>query len=255
MLDYKSVGEIIHHKGLRLVLVGGMPSPWSQAAKTIFEVKGLDYVAAPQKVGDKNEELADWSGERGAPVVAWSDEKPIHRWTDILHLAERLSPAPALIPADALQRALMFGFSNELLGELGIVWNRRLQMFSPIVEAGNAPEGITRMANSYRYNHADAGLAGPRIAAGLRALSTQLSAQYARGAQYFVGDTLSALDIYWVASMNTLDPLPKERCPMPDEWRPAFTATDPQVTAALDPILLEHRDKIFTECFRDPMEF
>jgi hypothetical protein len=38
--------------------------------------------------------------------------------------------------------------------------------------------------------------------------------------------------------MNLLDPLPKEQCPMPDDWRPAFVVTDPQVSAALDPILV-----------------
>jgi hypothetical protein len=48
--------------------------------------------------------------------------------------------------------------------------------------------------------------------------------------------------------------LPKEHCPMPEGYRPGFTASDPVVRAALDPILLEHRMRIFRECFRDPME-
>jgi hypothetical protein len=47
MLAYKTPAEIIGHDGLRLVLVRGVPSPWSQAAKTILEIKSLDYVAAP----------------------------------------------------------------------------------------------------------------------------------------------------------------------------------------------------------------
>jgi hypothetical protein len=41
---------------------------------------------------------------------------------------------------------------------------------------------------------------------------------------------------------------------MPEGYRPGFTASDPVVRAALDPILLEHRMRIFKECFRDPME-
>jgi len=72
--------------------------------------------------------------------------------------------------------------------------------------------------------------------------------------KYFVGDNLSALDIYWTAFSNLLDPLPKEQNPMPDGLRRGFTATDPVVKAALDPILLEHRARIFREHFRDPME-
>ena len=54
---------------------------------------------------------------------------------------------------------------------------------------------------------ADANAAGERTAASLRALATQLKSQYARGVKYFVGDALSALDIYWTAFANLLDPL------------------------------------------------
>ena len=85
-------------------------------------------------------------------------------------------------------------------------------------------------------------------------LATQLKSQHARGARYFIGDSLSALDIYWTAFANLLDPLPKNsvRCPKP--WRPAFVATDPVIKQALDPLLLEHRARIFRQHFRDPME-
>ena len=71
---------------------------------------------------------------------------------------------------------------------------------------------------------------------------------------YFIGDALSALDIYWTAFANLLDPLPKEQCPMPDAYRPGFTVSDPVVKAALDPLLLEHRSRIFRDHFRNPME-
>ena len=46
-MEYRSFDEIKNHPGLRIVNVRGVPSPWGQAAKTIFEVKNLDYVAAP----------------------------------------------------------------------------------------------------------------------------------------------------------------------------------------------------------------
>jgi hypothetical protein len=42
------------------------------------------------------------------------------------------------------------------------------------------------------------------------------------------------------------------RCPK--AWRPAFVATDPVIKQALDPLLLEHRARIFRQHFRDPME-
>ncbi|HTY54059.1 MAG TPA: hypothetical protein VMB26_02600 [Candidatus Binataceae bacterium] len=255
MFEYRTVREVIDNPGLRIVLVKGMPSPWGQAAKTIFEVKHLDYVAAPWLVGESNDEIVEWGGEASAPVVAWGKEAPIHRWVDILYLAERLAPKPSLIPTDAMQRVLMFGLSHEICGEMGIGWNRRLQLFAPAFASGSPPPAVSVMGSKYRYNEGDAKRAGERTAASLRALTAQLKSQYARGVKYFAGDALSALDIYWTAFANLLDPLPKEQCPMPEAWRPGFTVSDPVVKAAMDPLLLEHRSKIYREHFRDPMEF
>jgi hypothetical protein len=254
MLQYRSFEEIIDHPGLRIVLVKGMPSPWGQAAKTIFEIKGLEYVPAPWQPGGANEDIVSWSGEASGPIVAWAKEKPIHRWIDILYLAERLAPKPSLLPADATQRALMIGLSHEICGEMGIGWNRRLQLFAPAFASGSPPAGVSRMGSKYGYNESDAKVAGERTAASLKALATQLKSQYARGIHYFTGDCLSALDIYWAAFANLLDPLPKEQCPMPEAYRPGFTVSDPVVKAALDPLLLEHRSRIFREHYRNPME-
>ena len=72
MLQYRSLEEIINHPGLRIVLVKGMPSPLGQAAKTIFEIKHLDYVAAPWRPGEANEAIVAWGGENSAPIVAWA---------------------------------------------------------------------------------------------------------------------------------------------------------------------------------------
>ena len=55
MIQYRPIEEVINHSGLRLVLVQGMPSPWGQAAKTIFELKQLDFVVGPQEMGGPNE--------------------------------------------------------------------------------------------------------------------------------------------------------------------------------------------------------
>src|SRR6185437_15767608 len=186
MLEYRSFEEIRRHPGLRIVLVKGTPSPWGQAAKTIFEVKGLDYIAAPWMPGEPNTEIVAWGGEASAPIVAWADEKPIHRWIDILYLAERLAPQPAMLPADATQRALMVGLSHEICGERGLGWNRRLQIFAPMLGAESPPEGIVRMGAKYGQNERDVQLAGQRNAASLRALAAQLKAQYARGVQFFI---------------------------------------------------------------------
>ncbi len=255
MLQYDSVQEVIQAPGLRLVLVRGLPSPWGQAAKTILELKGLDHIVAGLIPGGPNPELLAWSGQNSAPLVAWRDEKPLHRWLDILNLTERLAPQPALVPEDAIERALMIGLSNEICGERGIGWNRRLQMFAPMMNTSKPPAALAQMAGKYGYSTGEAALAGARIAASLTALATQLKAQHARSARFFVGDRISALDIYWTAFMNVLDPLPDALCPMPADRRAMFTAIDPQVQAALEPVLTAHRDRVFAEFFRSPMEY
>lgn len=254
MLTYLPPADIIAHPGLRIVLVRGVPSPWSQAAKTIFEVKGLPYIAAPLEVAGANAEIAAWSGQNSAPVVAWQDKKPINRWLDILRLAERLAPEPALLPADPLQRALAVGLGDEMLGEGGIAWNRRLQMFAAAAASGNTGR-LAPLIDKYGFDAAQAAAAGGRIAATLRALAAQLAAQAARGVPWLVGESLSAADIWWVAVSNILAPLPAAQCPMREASRAGFTATDPEVLAALDPALLAHRDRVFKAHFRDPMEF
>ena len=78
MFQYRGFSEIVDHPGLRIVLVQGMPSPWGQAAKTIFEIKGLDYVAAAWPPGEPNADIVAWGGDTSAPIVAWGKEKPIN---------------------------------------------------------------------------------------------------------------------------------------------------------------------------------
>jgi glutathione S-transferase len=255
MMDYSTIDEIMNGRGLRIVLVQGLPSPWAQAAKTMFEIKGLDYIAGAWQAGDANEELVAWSGIASAPIVAWNDEKPIDKWLDILNLVERIGPEPALLPADPAQRVQVVGLSNEMCGELGIGWNRRLHIFQPAMESGNPPEGVIGMSEKYRYNAKDLAAAGKRTAATLRLMTRQLETQQERGSRFFVGDRLSAVDIYWTAFMNLIDPLPAEKCPMSEDWRPMFINQDPDIADALDPVLVAHRDCIFDEYFRSPMEF
>jgi glutathione S-transferase len=85
------------------------------------------------------------------------------------------------------------------------------------------------MGSKYDYDEGAAKSASERVAGSLKALAQQLKSQYERGVRYFIGDSLSALDIYWTAFANLLNPLPKEQCPMSEALRPAFTASDPVV--------------------------
>lgn len=254
-MEYMTVAEAIESDGLRIVLVQGMPSPWSQAAKTMMEIKNLEYVTAPLVPGGTNDEIVAWAGENSAPVVAWNDQKPLTKWNDILFLLERLSPTPRMIPDIAEDRVIFFGLCHEICGELGIGWNRRLQLFGGAIASGSAPDGIKLMAGKYGHNEADVIAAGKRTAATLDVLARVLKEQHELGNEFFVGDCVSALDIYWVAFANLLDPLPADKNPMPEEFRPGFVAQDPEIKAAMDPLLFKHRDRIFDQYFRCPMEY
>ena len=257
MIEWRSLDEVMTGKGLRMVLVQGIASPWGVAAKALFDIKGVPWIAAPWLPGEANEAIVRWSGADSGPVVVWNDERPVNRWLDILYLAERIAPAPSLVPEDPTERALMIGLSFEICGERGIGWNRRLQLFEPMIESGSAPEGVLRMGAKYGYSKDAARAAKSRVIAQLGALATQLERQYSAGRHCFVGDALSALDIYFVAFMNLVSLQSVEDCPMAESWRAAYRTgmDDPAMAAAVKPILVEHRDRIFRAHFRHPLEF
>jgi|TARA_B110000977_G_scaffold169401_1_gene219345 hypothetical protein len=43
-MEYKTVEEAKNLNGLRLALTAGVPGPWSEAAKALFRIKGIDYI-------------------------------------------------------------------------------------------------------------------------------------------------------------------------------------------------------------------
>src|SRR5258706_11514547 len=124
--QYLGVEDAIKRGGLRMVVVGGVPSPWGEAAKGILHIKGIEW-AAVRLVYD-SEALKNWAGERSGPVAVYEQEPPRSGWKDILLLAERLAPEPALLPAGPAERALVLGLSHDMCGEAGLGWTRRLQM-------------------------------------------------------------------------------------------------------------------------------
>lgn len=254
-MEFIGVEELIKRDGLRIVLVKGTPSPWGQAAKAMMEYKGLNFVAAPQLPGDLNVEIVAWAGVNSGPVVAWNNNPPLNRWNDILYLLERLAPHKPLVPEDAATRVHMLGLSHEICGELGLGWNRRLSLFQPAMQSGDPPGPVQQMSRKYGYNESDVALAGQRQVAMLGVLADQLKAQQQRGCGYFVGNSITALDFYWAAFCNLFDILPPELCPIAPGFRPMFETIDPEVKAALDPILVAHRDRIMKAHFKLPMEF
>lgn len=255
MVDYIEIKEARDLPGLRLVLTAGVPGPWGEAAKALLHVKELEYVPVRQTPGASDEALRDWTAQTSAPVAVYEDERPRSGWADILFLAERLAPEPRLIPEDLEDRVRMFGLANEVCGEGGFAWQRRLMLLHPMLESGGGAGPMAAFGRKYGYSP-QAGAAAPvRTAEILTALSQQLRRQAERGSRYFIGDALSALDLYWATFAAMLEPLPENLCPMDPGLRHGYTLADPDVLKAADPLLLEHRDFIYREYLELPLDF
>ena len=253
-LKYESVEAARRMPGLRLVLTRDVPGPWGEAAKYFFAVKKLAYAPVEQIGGGENAALRAWTGQTSAPVAAWNDEPPVWAMSDILELAERLAPEPVLIPADARERVWMYGLLREITGRQGLGWSLRLMMFDANLRG--APQERGSMPGRYGYAGAGAASgAAARAAQILRLLAEQLHAQRARGSAYLVGDRLSGADLAWAAFSNMCAPLPHAQCPMSDFMRSMYTCKEPQVVEAIDPMLLEHRDRMFRERIGLPLDF
>ena len=65
----------------------------------------------------------------------------------------------------------------------------------------------------------------------------------------------TGVDIAWATFAAMVAPLPQEVCPMTRGLRRLYTATEPDLLEALDPILLDHRDHMYAKHLRTPLEF
>lgn len=252
-IPYVSVEEAITTPGLRMVVVGRIPSPWSEAAKGILHVKRIPWTAVRLAYDDPA--LKAWAGQRSAPVAMYEDEPPRSGWAEILELAERLAPMPSLMPSAAADRATAWTLAHAICGEQGLGWSRRLQL----VEAGLGgrggfhPEVAAYIGKKYGYSP-EAGAAAPaRVAELLTMLADRLKAQHARGSRYYVGEELTAVDIYSATFLALLQPLPQDVCRMDATTRSAFEFREPLTDAALDEVLLAHRQMMYRDHLALPL--
>jgi glutathione S-transferase len=251
--EYVSVEEASKRRGVRMVVVADVPSPWGEAAKGILHIKGIEWVAV--RLTYDNELLKEWAGQRSAPVLVYENERPRSGWAEILLLAERLAPVPPLLPTDPADRALAFGLAHEICGEAGLGWSRRLQLVhAGLHNAGGFPERVAKyLGKKYGYTPDAGAAAGPRVVELLGMLIARLKAQRRAGSRYYVGNSLTLTDVYSATFAALFDPLPPEQCKMDAGTRAAFASRDARTDAALDPILFEHRDRIYGEYLELPL--
>lgn len=237
---YVPIAEARNLKGLRLVMAAGVPGPWGVAAKAILDVKGLPYTPVAQVAGEPNTDLMEWTGQNNAPIIVYNDERARSGWAEILLLAERLQPEPALIPASPEQRALMLGLSHEICGEQGLGWAARLVLFILQEQAGET--GYTALKSRYSSGETLEQCVA-RVNAIVGMLERQMERQAQAGSDYLIGDSLTALDLYWMAFSNLLDPMAPDLCEMPDFYRQIGPAIVPQLSGPVPEILLAQRDR------------
>jgi glutathione S-transferase len=258
MVEYLSVEAARPMSGLRLAATAHVPGIWSEAAKGLFDAKRIPYVLVEQMVGGENKALKEWTAQASGPVAVWNDERPRSSWLELIYLAERLAPEPALIPARMEDRILMFGLTNELAGDHGFGWNMRLIAMHKVMADAKRTEFQNQvmpvLAKRYGYDAAQVDGARRQMIGIVTRLKDQLALQNQAGRDFLIGDRLSALDIYWATFAGSIDPLPPELCPnMPPEMRAGYT--DPELMALAGPALFALRDRVYRDYLTLPMAF
>lgn len=248
--QYVSVAEAIPRAGLRMVVLGKVPSPWGEAAKGFFHVKKLDWAAVRLVYDDDT--LARWAGQRSGPVVVYDDEAPRSGWAEILMLAERLAPDPPLLSLEPNERGRALALANDFCSERGLGWSRRLQLVhASVSKNGGFNERVAGyLGKKYGYDAAAADTYGPRVR---ELLGRFAAALRAAGGSYYHGESFGAVDIYSAAFMALFRPLPEAVCAMDAGARAAFEWLDDETRAALDPVLFEHRDMMYARHLQLPL--
>ncbi len=250
--EYIGVDQAIASHGLRMVVLDGVPSPWSEAAKGFFHLKRIPWVAT--RLVYDSEALKVWAGQLSAPIVAFDGEPRRSGWEEILMLAERLAPLPALLPTNADARMRALELAAKFCGPDGLGWTRRLQnVHAGLKKIGGFNERIAAyLGQKYGYTPEVGTTAGARTRELLDAFGSTLRARRAAGKEYYL-DALSAVDVYSATFMALFKPLPESVCPMNPGVRAAFEWLDAETAAAIDPILFEHRDMMYARHLELPL--
>lgn len=246
MRDYVGTEEGKAARGLRVTIVRNTPSPWGEAVKGMLHVKGLDWV--PVNFDGQDADLVNWTGEASAPVAMYEDEAPKSGAVEIMQLIERLAPEPVLVP-DGVDVAQM---TEDLLGNGGLAWSRRLQQVHVGLSGGGGFSGGVSgyLAAKYGYEASEGESYGARVIALLEQFAAQLAASEG---PYLLGREMCAADIQLACTMALFAPLPGEVCAMHPRARAAFETMDEATRAVVVPELLAHRDHMYAQHLETPL--
>jgi hypothetical protein len=242
--------------GLRLAPVrAGLPSPWSEFARSCFHVKRIPYSLVDARDADRGlTSIRTLTGQESLPVVFWNDERPRSSWLDQLLLAERISPRPGLLPDDPFERAKVVGLIAELCSEAGFGRHRRVMMIARLLTEpafGERERGIGHYL-SKKYRHNTDSVEGSTKHC--EEIVLTFGALQSAGHDYLLGPTLTALDLAWAAFAALIQPLSEGLCPMMPLWRDLYTWMPTVTPLHTVEALLSHRERIYRDWLTLPMD-
>ncbi len=229
--------------GVRLVVSGAVPSPWSEAAKGLFHVQGVPTLAV--RFDREDPEQVAWARSHNVPVVIHADEPPRTSWAEIVMLADRLGAPGVLVPAELDRRVRTIGLIHELAGENGLGWSARVLMIEASLTSNGErgfPVPVARyLGAKYGHGPGRAAVARVRIAEVLQALRAELGER-----EYFGAQGPGALDVYSATFLTLLGTISESDCPaLVPGLRRAFASVLEEFGAAVDPALAAHRTRMF----------
>jgi len=247
-IEYVDVATARSARGVRIVVSGLVPSPWSEATKGLFRIANIPVLAV-RRTRDANDVTA-WTGIDNVPVVFHDAEPARTNWAAITALAARLGGPGVVVPDELAARAEAFGLLHEIAGEDGIGWNARLAMIDASLTS-EGKRGFPLPVAQYlarRYGHAPgtAARGRSRIEHQLHALRDRLLAQRAAGHDYLGGPCVSALDVYLATFLTPLSSITVEDCPQLEPvLRQAFGTAHEALGGLVPEELWAHRTMVF----------
>ena len=254
--------------GLRITDSPRWAALWAQILRAILHVKKIPYhkvLHPPFRHEDPQAqaELRDWTAQTSVPTMVYGDGTPAgdtvrNDWLNQLMLAEQIEPSPSLVPSDGHDRVTMFGLAHEIMSPQGFMWNGRLVAASLVDQSKLSekqrnffgPEKF--LGGKYSYN-AKGKEPIDNMRDCLALLDEQLRKNAATGSRFFVGDQLTALDLYWVYASIFARVLSPEEMPVMSVNRALYPPINALLEADVSERLLAHRDYVFTHFCECPM--
>jgi len=241
-------------KGTRVTFVPGVQAMYAEALKNLCYVKNVPLtrvlhpiMGVDKETGeDRQAKLYELTSQTSLPTMFHDKERPRNVWIEQLALVERIGTkdSPKLIPDNFEQRVEMFGICAVVLGEDGLVWNMRIMMDSPL-------------AQKYGYSEEASAAAPGKIAEVITLIDNRLQAQEKNGSSYLIGDSLTALDVYWATMSMTILPVPLEIMPKTQQNQGMLgffeiNSKIPEIASALTERIADHQQYILTTYCETP---